>query len=108
VTRHLAPDEVRLFVGRDGERLVAPPWKGLVLAAAAGVRPLESKTSTLAARDLLFADFFAADCPGRRALAARHAVDLVYAPPFACDGFTEIGRGAEGLALYDFSTAEAR
>lgn len=100
VTRYLTEDDLRIFSGAAGERVIAPAWKGLVLAAAVGVVPLESKPSTISNRRLPLADFLEADCAARSKMAEREKVGLVYSPEFSCPGFVEFDRSAEGLVAY--------
>lgn len=102
VNEHLRQDELSMFSSFEGERFIAPPWKGLVLGVATRNHPLHSKSSTIANRTLEYSVFLEADCKTKSVLAMRHKIDLAYSRPFECPLFWEIDRSGEGLALYRF------
>ncbi len=100
VNRYLHPDDLRLFEGVTGSRFIAPPWKGLVIGAATGNYPLESKASTITNRYVLYADFMSSGCDAKASIAQEWKVSVVYSEPFDCNGFRSTATSSEGLVFY--------
>jgi len=102
INRYLAPRELSVWQGIHGANFTAPPWKGLVIGAATGNYPLESKPSTITVKTMPYAEFISADCAGKDALARRYSISYAYSPPFECPGFVDIKESSEGLHLYRY------
>lgn len=102
ITRYLSQDDMKLFEGISGKVFLSHPWKGLVIGAATGNYPLDSKSSTLTNRFVRYYDFMKGSCQVKTALAKDFSVDYVYGAPFECDGFEKLGQSKENQHLYKF------
>ncbi|MES2223665.1 MAG: hypothetical protein V4469_01895 [Patescibacteria group bacterium] len=100
VTRYLTPNDLSLFKDIHGQRFIAPSWKGLVIGAATGNFPLDSKTSTISNVYLHYEDFVNAGCDEKQSLISKYRISYAYIASTTCKTFREIGRGSEGLVLY--------
>ncbi len=110
VTRYLNPDDIKLFAPYTGvatstefgagKIFIAPPWKGLVVGTITGNYPLESKSSTITNRFLVYDAFMKADCIEKNKLVKKFKIDLVYSSRFDCEGFDLLGSSSEHLYLF--------
>jgi hypothetical protein len=103
LNRYLAPDDLTIWQGIIGKNFTAPPWKGLVIGAATGNFPLESKSSTITMSIMPYAKFLSADCTEKAALAERYSISYAYLPAFKCPNFVELGESSERLHLYKYN-----
>lgn len=100
VTRYLTSDDSELFKDIKGKRFISPSWKGLVIGAATGNYPLDSKSSTITNKILRYDDFIGADCEQKLKYAMQFKIEFVYTKPFSCDSFIEVGKSSEGFVLH--------
>lgn len=105
INRYLTPDDLDLFRGISGAKFIAPAWKGLVIGVATRSYPMESKSSTVGTRLVMYRDFMDADCAAKADTANRFNIEYVYSQPFECVGFEPLGKSSEGLVLYRFNAA---
>jgi len=97
---YLQPDDLRFFSEFSKKRFISPAWKGLVIGAATGNYPLESKASIVNNYFLPYERFMGSNCMEKIRLARQHYAEYVYSSPFSCPEFIEIGVSAENLHLY--------
>ncbi len=102
ITRYLNPDDLNLFDGISGKVFLSHPWKGLVIGAATGNYPLDSKSSTLTNRFTRYSDFMNSSCSDKADVAREFGIDYVYGTRFECEGFLYIGQSRENQHLYKF------
>lgn len=100
VTRYLSEKDLELFRDIRAKRFISPRWKGLVIGVATGNYPLDSKTSTITNKILVYSDFINANCEQKDVYANKFKIDFAYTKAFSCSNFQEIGIGPEGLVLY--------
>lgn len=103
INRYLTPDDLAIWRGISGATFTAPPWKGLVIAAATGNYPLETKASFVGTDILSYDRFMAADCADKAALAETYAIAYAYSDAFSCPGFEGVATSSESLHLYKWS-----
>jgi hypothetical protein len=99
---YLFPDDLKLFAGISRARFLSLPWKALVVGAATGNYPLESKPSIVANSILSLGWFWDMDCAEKKLAAQRSGLDYAYTLEFHCPDFKELGMSREGLHLYEF------
>ena len=102
LNRYLAPDDLAIWQGISGRNFTAPPWKGLVIGAATGNFPLETKPSTITVDIMPYESFISADCPSKDVLARRYLISYAYSSPFDCPNFSDLKESSEGLHLYKY------
>ncbi|KKP89322.1 MAG: hypothetical protein UR91_C0004G0016 [Candidatus Nomurabacteria bacterium GW2011_GWC2_35_8] len=100
INRYLVEDDLRLFNSISEKRFIAPAWKGLVIGVATGNYPLESKSSTITNKILLYSNFIKANCEDKTKLSKKYKIDYVYSTKFSCSGFDWLGVSEEKLNLY--------
>lgn len=81
-------------------RFLAPPWKSLVIGAATGHYPLNSKSSIITNNILNYNAFLAQDCADKIASAKKHDLKYIYSQPFNCPDFQLIDSSQNDLFLY--------
>jgi hypothetical protein len=102
INHYLQEDDINLFKEIKNKNFIAPPWKGLVVGVATKNYPLDSKTSIISNKILLYQQFMSADCISKNILAKDFSIDYVYGQFFDCDNFNLIGISKEGLYLFEF------
>lgn len=103
VNEYLKADDLRLFAGLKKQIFYAPPWKGLVIGAATGNYPLDSKASTISSNQASYELFMQIpECQYKTHNAILVNLDYVYSSKFDCDRFKYVGHSSEGLYLYKF------
>ena len=102
-TDFLTAADLKLFQPLSGKRFLSDPWKGLVIGAATGNYPLDSKHSIISNQFLSFNLFMAQDCDHKKILAEEYQLEYLYAPALQCLGFDDLGMSDAGLHLYRFN-----
>lgn len=104
VNEYLQADDLRLFSGLKKQVFFAPLWKALVIGAATGNYPVESKASIITNFQASYNIFMfdVTNCSVRAKMAEKIGLDYVYSPPFNCDRFEYVDKSREGLYLYKF------
>jgi hypothetical protein len=100
---YLTNDDLRLFQNIKKKRFISVPWKGLVIGAATGNYPIESKASIITNKLYSYNGFMSGNCTTKINTSDKFRIDYVYSRPFSCDFFEKIGESEEGLILYKFS-----
>jgi len=100
ISQYLTMADYLAFSGFQKERFLSIPWKGLVIGAATGNYPLQSKEAIVSNWFLGYQTFIKADCATKKELAIKHRLSYIYSSPFDCPGFEEYGRSSEELFLY--------
>jgi len=101
--QYLHEDDLRLFKGIEGKRVLTIPWKGIVIGVATDNYPLETKPATITNKFFRYNEFMSVDCDRKREIAKEKEIDYVYSEKFECGGFEFIGKSEEGLYLYELS-----
>jgi len=99
---YLIDDDLVLFNNISHSRFLSTPWKGLVIGAATGNYPLDSKSSTITVNFLTSGQFMGSNCLIKSNLAIQYSINYVYLDSFDCKGFNFIGKSSEGFYLYRF------
>ncbi|MFA5184814.1 MAG: hypothetical protein WC456_04835 [Patescibacteria group bacterium] len=109
IVRPLAPATVfftaadqRLFSSLPRTRFLSNDWKGLVIGAATGLYPLNTKDSIVTNKILDYPSFGGFSCAEKKISAQEHRLRYVYSPSFDCPGFIKLGSSDENLYLYEF------
>lgn len=99
---YLHADDLRLFEGLSQQIFLTIPWKGLVIGAATGNYPMESKASIVTNYQSSYEMFMLISCSNKNDTANIIKLDYLYSTPIDCPKFKYIGHSAEGLYLYKF------
>jgi hypothetical protein len=103
VNEYLQADDLRLFSGMKKQKFFAPLWKALVIGAATGNYPIESKASIITNFQASYNIFMdVKNCQARAMTAEAIDLDYIYSPPFECERFKYVDKSREGLYLYKF------
>ncbi len=102
INRYINNDDLRLFENIHNENFISPPWKGLVIGAATGNFPFESKPSTIANKIFSYYDFMNLNCEDKRSTAKQFYLSYIYSDDFSCPSFEKIGSSFEDLHLYKY------
>lgn len=100
-SKYLHEDDLILFQNISKNVFISPPWKGLVIGAATGNYPLDTKDATIGVDILKYSDFIDTNCINKKKLAIDYKIDYVYSSAFDCANFKFIGKSREGLYLYE-------
>jgi hypothetical protein len=106
VTRYLLEEDLDIFSSLEGERFIAPPWKGLVLGSATENFPLETKPSTISTRILSYEEFVVSSCARKGEYAALYGIGYFYGPRTDCPGFERVRQSSEKLTLYKLTDVD--
>ena len=102
VGRYLTDDDLHLFGSIHDTRFISDAWKGLVIGAATGNFPLDSKSSTITNSILKFDTFINATCQQKNAYADQYGISYVYADSIECSKFLPLGTSSENYTLYKY------
>jgi len=100
VTRYLSEGDLKVFSNINKKVFIAPRWKGLVIGVATNNYPLESKSSTITNKILLYRDFANAECSQKESYIKKYKIDYVYSGKSSCQSFKEVGQTDDNLFLY--------
>ncbi len=99
---YLTDEDLTLFNNITHSRFLSTSWKGLVIGAATGNYPLDSKSSTITVNFLTYDKFMNSNCSAKQDLAKTYGIDYIYLDSFDCKGFNLNGKSSEGFYLYRF------
>ncbi|MDE2188500.1 MAG: hypothetical protein KGJ35_02100 [Patescibacteria group bacterium] len=102
VTEYLTSQDLMLFANIKSAVFIAPPWKGLTIAAATGNFPLESKMSTISTLVYPYQQFMSLDCEQKSAVIKKYDVSYVYSynQVIKCSNLSLVGISTENMYLY--------
>ncbi|MFA5155560.1 MAG: hypothetical protein WC453_03955 [Patescibacteria group bacterium] len=101
-TNFFTAEDRQLFGSLSHGRFLSNDWKGLVIGAATGNWPLNSKDSIVTNKLLDFGYFGSLDCADKYQQAVKYELGYVYSPAFDCPNFQLLGSSNEDLYLYHF------
>lgn len=101
-SNYLIDEDISLFKNINKSRFLSTPWKGLVIGAATGNYPLDSKSSTITVNFLTSSRFMNSNCSDKKKLANEYGINYVYLSKFDCESFEFIGKSSEEFYLYKF------
>lgn len=100
-TSYLTSDDLKLFSNLSKTAFLSTPWKGLVIGAATGNYPIESKSSTIASLYYKYSDFIKLSCEDKIKISKQKKFNYFYSQgPTNCTSFSLLGQTREGFYLY--------
>lgn len=102
VNNYLNQDDLNLFKGISKKRFLSIPWKGLVIGAATGNYPVQTKPSIITNHSTSYDWFMLLNCTDKDSEARMVKIEYLYSHRIDCPNFIELGHSQEGLYLYKF------
>lgn len=102
ITAFLTEDDLKLFSSFSKKRFISDPWKGLVVGAASGNYPVDSKVSIVSNNLISYEFFKGLNCANKKQVFLDLNIRYAYTEDLNCPGFIWQGRSSEGLNLYKF------
>lgn len=100
-TAYLTQEDIKLFSNISKQAFISTPWKGLVIGAATGNYPIESKPSTISNQYYKYSDFVKLSCEDKIKIAKQKKFNYLYNQgPTNCKSFQLLGQSKEGFYLY--------